>query len=161
MPGEAAGCDFKTRSFQLATIIGSGTPALIDAQPERRPLIVRGQHRVRVQRPVGAQCIDEPRRMSGPYRRVAIERCTQLRAFTLAAAQHRIHEPCGARLFYKACRSDGFVYRRVGRNVRVQQLAQSDNAQRVQIGFQLLSFSQQLIQQRIEPDVPANAVVAE
>ena len=65
-----------------------------------------------------------------------------------------------ARLTERARRIDGFGNGGVRGNLRVQQLAQPDDRERAHFRLELLTGTrEQPLEQRIEPQVPANAVV--
>ena len=100
--------------------------------------------------------------MRRAYGDVAIDLCTELRVFALTASQHRVDQSRCARMAEQACGFDCFRNCRVLGNIRVQQLTQADDGERAHVRIELLSRTgQQTIEQRVEAQVPADAVIGE
>ncbi len=153
-------CDAARR--EARPILRTSRAPSIDAHPERRTLIVRSENRLGLLAPVGRERIDEPARMRGAHGDIAIDLRAELRVLALAAAQERVDEAGGARVPEVTRRLDSFGYGGVRGNLRVQQLAQPDDRERAHVGIELLTGTrEQALEQRIEPQVPANAVVRE
>ena len=100
--------------------------------------------------------------MRGTHGHIAIDLRAELRVLALAASQDRIDQAGCARVSEVARGLDRFGHGRVRGNLRVQQLAQADDRERAHVGLELLTGArQQALEQRIEPQIPANAVVRE
>ncbi len=100
--------------------------------------------------------------MRGTHGHIAIDLCAELRVLALAASQDCIDQAGCARVSEVARGLDRFGHGRMRGNLRVQQLTQPDDRERAHVGLELLTGArQQAIEQRIEPQIPANAVVRE
>ncbi len=159
---EQARGNLMTGRFELPAIVAARNAPAIHAQPERRPLIVGGEDLRCAVLPVLRQRLHQPRRMRAAYGGIAIDLFAELHTFALAATQDGIDESGGAWLPQIAHGIDGFVHRRVGGDVGVEQLRQADDGECVQFGVECLTRSrQQSLEQRVQTQVPADAVVAE
>ena len=81
--------DSNAEGCQLGSIFRPLRALPVHAQPERRPLVVRGQHRIGVLSPSRRQGIDQPARMRAAHREIAIDlrfERRHARAGTAAAA---------------------------------------------------------------------------
>ena len=153
-------CDAARRKTRA--ILRAGGAAPIDAQPERRALIVRSENRLGLLAPIGCERIDEPARMRSAHGDVAIDLCAELHVLALTASQDRIEKPAARGCPSEARCIDRFSDGRMRGNVRVQQLAQPDDRERAHVRLELLSGTrEQALEQCIQAEVPANAVVGE
>ena len=100
--------------------------------------------------------------MRGTHGHIAIDLCAELLVLALAASQDCIDQAGCARMSEVARSFDRFGHGRMRGNLRVQQLTQADDRECTHVGLDLLTRArQQAIEQRIEPQIPANAVVRE
>ena len=88
-------CDVARR--EARPILRASRAPSIDADPERRTLIVGSENRLGLLTPVRRERIDEPARMRGAHGDIAIDLRAELRVLALTAAQERIDET-GARV---------------------------------------------------------------
>jgi hypothetical protein len=93
---------------------------------------------------------------------IAIDLRAQGYVLALRASQDCVDEARGARMPHLARGLDGFGHGGVRGNLRVQELTQPDDCERAHIGIELLTRArEQALEQCIEAQVPANAVVNE
>ncbi|VVM93973.1 hypothetical protein PS645_02930 [Pseudomonas fluorescens] len=98
----------------------------------------------------------QPARVGGAHHRVVFQLGEQCFAFTLGAPQHGVEQGLGPRLFQLVGTADGFADSGVGRHAGVEQLVQTYQQQRLDIGVRSLEgFLQQLRRQRRQSWLPA------
>jgi hypothetical protein len=164
-PGNAftsSSCDGDASGAQSFSILTAADASSIHAYPERRTGVVRLENGGGIVREVGAQCFDEPARMRRTQRDVCIDAGEQRRAFALATPQDCIQQARCARPAEHASCIHGFGDRRMFGDIGVEQLAQADDRERANLGLDpLLRTREQFLQQCVEPEIPAHAVVHE
>ena len=135
----------------------------VGAQPQRRMGVVGVEHLVRcIAAAFLAQRLDDPARVRGAQREIAVDRVQDVRLLALEAAQDGIHEPRRFLEAEHARGTDRFGHRGVRRRFAGDELLQPDFQQCTQAGLQLLRRALgQRLQDRGQPEVPAQRAVAE
>ena len=123
-------CPSASRRSSSAVSIAAAT---VDAQRQRRFVVVRGEDRVGIVRPVAAQRVDQPARMRRARDFVGIKPRVERRALAHEAAQQSIDESAVARLAELARRIDARGDDGVVRHLEHADLRAADGEQRMHV----------------------------
>ncbi len=129
----------------------------VDPQDHRRMRVVRRANGFPLLRPERLEGFLQPARVGSAHHWIVFQLGQQRFAFTLGAAQHGVEQGLGPGLFQLVGATHGFTDGGMGRNPGVEQLIETNQQQRFDIGVGCLErLLQQLGRQRRQTRLPAS-----
>ncbi|MNJ48860.1 hypothetical protein D3C77_440660 [compost metagenome] len=151
-----AGTGLQSRFAQQFQVGITTVMTAVDPQDHRRMRIVGGADGFPLLGPEGLQRFLQPARVGGAHHGIAFEFGEDIVALALRAAQHGVEQGLGPGLFQLVGATHGFTQGGMGRNAGVEQLIQTYQQQRLDIGIGLLErLLQQALGQGRQPWLPA------
>ncbi|MNK91530.1 hypothetical protein D3C87_1116290 [compost metagenome] len=143
---------------QQAEVGVAAVMAAVDPQDHRRMCVVRCADGFPLLRPEGLQGFLQPARVSGAHHWVTFQLGENRFAFALGVTQHRVKQAFGPRLLQLVRATHRFADGGVGRHAGVEQLIETDQQQRLDVGIRSFErLLQQLLGQCRQAWLPARS----